>query len=104
MKYIYLNTDNSVGAVIDEIDPLFPDVPISERYSSDFLSMCIVSETSVPVGYIKTETGFEAPRSPEPGPQPEQPTETVTIVTMDDLAEQVFDLEVRTTMLEQGVK
>jgi len=38
---------------------------------------------------------------PEPRPQPEPEPDRITT---DDLAEQVFDLEVRTTMLEQGVK
>lgn len=40
--------------------------------------------------------------APEPEPPEDPPSETDTI-TMDDLAEQVFDLEVRTTMIEQGV-
>jgi len=40
---------------------------------------------------------------PEPEPQPE-PEPAPDTITTDDLAEQVFDLEVRTTMLEQGVK
>lgn len=40
---------------------------------------------------------------PEPQPQPD-PGPAPDRITTDDLAEQVFDIEVRTTMLEQGVK
>lgn len=37
-KYIYLNNLGEVREFIDEFNPAFPDIPIEDRYSKDFLN------------------------------------------------------------------
>ena len=41
-KYIYLNNLNVVWEILDEFNPVFPGVPIQERYSKQFLDQCLV--------------------------------------------------------------
>lgn len=77
MKYIYINktNDNIVGAIVDEIDPIFPDIPINERYSADFLNSCIkVSDESFEKLNIHTGMtyNFETGEFLETEPQPSE--------------------------------
>ena len=41
-KYIYLNNLGEVREFIDEFNPAFPDIPIEDRYSKDFLNQCLI--------------------------------------------------------------
>ena len=42
-KYVYLfGGDYLVAEIVDEINPIFPDFPIEQRYSAEFLSHCLV--------------------------------------------------------------
>ena len=40
--YVYINTSGQIGAFVNTADPNFPDVPIEERYSKDFLDNCVI--------------------------------------------------------------
>ena len=74
MKYVFVQ-DSIVGAVIPEKDPMFPSVPISKRYSAEFLSSCAAVKNSVAVeiGWLYVDGGFiepaieEAETKDEPG-------------------------------------
>lgn len=48
MKYVLLN-QNVVREIIPEYDPIFPGVPIKQRYSNVFLQQCITIEDTVEV-------------------------------------------------------
>lgn len=78
--------------IVIEIIPEYA-LPVEQWYGADFAAHCIEAPDDAEQGMIYNGETFTAP---------DPPAETDTI-TMDDLAEQVFDLEVRTTMIEQGV-
>ncbi len=65
MKYILLN-ESVVTQIIPEEDPFFPGVPIEERYSSEFLSMCVpIKDVEVYPNWIYENGIFVAPPEPE---------------------------------------
>lgn len=72
MKYIYL-IDNKVHEIIPEFNPVFPDVPITERYTAEFLSHCVAVEDYVTVeqNWIYEDGLFTEPPEPEPVEMPE---------------------------------
>ena len=43
MKYVFINKldGNAVGAIVNAIDPQFPDIPIENRFSPEFLEGCV---------------------------------------------------------------
>jgi hypothetical protein len=44
--YIYLNNLGEVREFIDEFNPAFPNIPIEDRYSPEFLDSCLIMEES----------------------------------------------------------
>ena len=60
MYYIYLK-DNVAYEAIPEINPTFPDIPIEERYTAEFLSHCVQSDQDVAQGWIYENGEFHAP-------------------------------------------
>lgn len=68
MYYIQLNK-NQVMQIIPEEDPIFPGVPITDRYAQDFLDQCIIQKNAdeVRCGMIyDPKTGiFAEPSRPE---------------------------------------
>lgn len=54
MKYIMLSTENRVVEIIPEFNPIFPDVPITERYTKEFVAGLIevADEVEVDEGWI----------------------------------------------------
>jgi hypothetical protein len=64
MKYVYLVND-IVIIEFPEIDPLRPSIPVTDLYSSDFLSQCVMVDAGVntPTGWIYDPNGrtFSAP-------------------------------------------
>lgn len=48
MKYVYL-IEGKVHEIIPEDDPVFPGIPITERYSQRFLADCVTVEDDTPV-------------------------------------------------------
>lgn len=77
MKYVYV-TDGIVREIIPEINPAFPDIPIDERYTADFLDRCIVvsDDTEVEQNWICEDGGFTPPPEPEPVPDDEADEES----------------------------
>lgn len=72
--YILLH-DNTVSEIIPDIDPVFPGVPITDRYAPDFISwlMHVPDDTEVRQNDLyDAETGTFAP---PPVPEPEEPPE-----------------------------
>lgn len=69
MKYIYLY-NNMVAEIIPEIDPIFPEFTIEQRYSADFLKKCIKVEDNVDVsvGMLYKDGKFVVVVPPEPIP------------------------------------
>lgn len=41
-KYIYLNNLGEVREFIDEFNPIFPNIPIQDRYPKEFLDQCLI--------------------------------------------------------------
>lgn len=41
MRQVYINNNRIVCEIIPEFDPVFPGIPITERYSKEFLSRCL---------------------------------------------------------------
>ena len=72
--YILLE-DSKVKEIIPDIGPIFPGIPIEERYTAEFVAslLHVEDETVVEQNWIydpETET-FSAPPKPEPKPEPE---------------------------------
>lgn len=76
MYYVQLR-DQVAVELIPEVDPMFPGVPITERFSKDFLDKCVTSDTEVTMGYIYDPVGkkFNAPTIVTP----EEPTPTIEV-------------------------
>ena len=79
--YILLTDKNTVAEIIPDEDPIFPGIPISDRYAPDFVEKLLhfPDETEVEQNWeydSETET-FSKPQAPEPTP------ETDTIPTAD---------------------
>lgn len=78
-QYLLLSSENVLTQIIPEEDPVFPGVPIEERYTAEFLAQCVVrSDEQIAAQGIHTgmiydpETEmFNDPPEPEPGPEPE---------------------------------
>lgn len=76
-KYCVLTKPkNLVQEIIPDEDPIFPGVPITDRYSAEFLAECIEvdSKTTVEIGmfYDEETKKFREP-DPEPIPEPTPP-------------------------------
>ena len=105
--YILLSGQNTVSEIIPDENPVFPGVPIDQRYAPDFIEQLIhvPDDTEVAQNWIYDfETGgFSPPPEPEelPGlpsdqPAPERPE-------AEDLAGLVVEHEYRLTLLELGL-
>jgi len=61
-KYIRLDETNRVLEIIPEFDPVFPEIPLSERYSKVFIDSLMEIEEDVKVEqnwyYNKSTNGF----------------------------------------------
>lgn len=77
--YILLN-NNAVSEIIPDEDPIFPGIPINQRYTPDFVAklLHVAGDTEVKQNWVyDAETGtFAEPPEPEPvEPTPEPPTD-----------------------------
>ena len=83
MKYVYVDEDFSAGNIIPEEDPIFPGVPIDQRYSAEFLKQCIAVEDSVAEAieagskYDPESGTFYVPEPPPPPSVEENPDQPV---------------------------
>lgn len=74
MDYIYINSQNLGGEIVLSEDPIFPGIPVNERYSEEFCSRLVAREEPAQfMGKLynwSTDT-FSEPPEPEPNPEPE---------------------------------
>lgn len=75
--YILL-TNNTVAEIIPDENPIFPGIPIEQRYAPDFVAklLHVADDTAVKQNQVyDPETGTfsdpPVPEPPEPGPDPE---------------------------------
>lgn len=101
--YIYLTSQNTVAELIPDEDPVFPEIPIEERYAPDFVAklLHVPDETKADQNWLyDPESGafFPPPESkePDPGLEPEPPGPT--------LPERVEALEAETAALAAAVE
>lgn len=75
--YIFLSDANYVAELIPDEDPIFPGIPIEQRYAPDFVAklLHVADDTAVKQNQVyDPETGtFSDPPAPEPIPEPEPP-------------------------------
>lgn len=62
--YVYLK-DNIVYELIPTINPVFPNVPIEQRYTSEFLSHCVYTDEEVEQGWVYFNGHFYNPENEE---------------------------------------
>lgn len=111
MQYIYITDDFSVGAILAGEDPTFPDVPIEERFSADFLTKCVqVSDNVVVESHMKynPESGtFYVPAPPPPPSveeKPDQPIDPGAGETQKTYAEKLSALEAENKQLSSKLE
>lgn len=69
MYYILVNRENNfVDEVIASSHPDFPNVPLSERYTQEFIASLIPSDVDIPTGWVfdPDSKTFSEPIHPEP--------------------------------------
>ena len=94
MKYIYL-INNKVHEIIEEFNPVFPDVPITERYTSEFLANCVTvdDDTEVNQNDIYIDGEFVKPIEPEPEIPPETLPDYLNAVKEQKITQSKTDLQ-----------
>lgn len=87
INYVYLKNDRVMEVIPDYVD-VFPGVPITQRYSEEFLSSCVEVPVSVEVHprdiYDSDTNAFSRP--PEPEPVESTPVEELTPKEQRELA------------------
>ena len=80
MKYIFFTNDNMVKEIIPGEDPVFPGIPIEERFPPDFVNQLMPVDDDVEVDeywvYNSSTGTFDPPlppSEPEVGPEEEEP-------------------------------
>ena len=95
MKYIRLNADNVVMEIIPGEDPIFPGIPIEQRYHADFIAALIqtADETEVEQNWIYNpdDQTFSEPPTPEPGPEPEPEPEPAKVAEISEACSAAID-------------
>ena len=105
MKYVYVSEDFSVGSIIPDEDPIFPGIPVEQRYSTEFLRQCIAVEDSVAEAIeagpkYDPESGmFYAPEPPSVEENPDQPVDPDAGETHKTYAEKLAALEAENKQL-----
>ncbi len=97
--YVYIYENGATGSIIPEIDPDFPGIPITERFSSDFLASCVtVEDPSDVLEMYNRETGEFYTPEPEPVPvitepvNPPDPLEQLRLDMYSRFAEVGYEL------------
>lgn len=102
MKHIYVGEDLSVGSIIPDEDPVFPGIPIEQRFNAEFLKQCITVEDSVADAieagskYDPESGTFYVPEPPPPpsvGENPDQPADSGSDGSQKTYAERLAALE-----------
>lgn len=73
MKYVLLSTENRVVEIIPEFNPIFPNIPIAERYTKEFIAGLIevADEVELDEGWVYDFTNGTFYEYVEPEPEPE---------------------------------
>ena len=88
---ILRSESNYVAELIPDEDPIFPGIPIEQRYTPDFVAklLHVADDTDVKQNQVyDPETGtFSDPPVPEPVPEPEpsEPTHEPEYISTADL-------------------
>lgn len=103
--YILLTENNTVAEIIPDENPIFPGVPIEDRYAPDFVEklLHVSDETEVAQNWVydpETQT-FAEPPKPEPEPEPE-PEPDLESIKAERIAQSKTDLE--TYLLEHPLQ
>ena len=99
MKYVYVGGDFSVGSIIPDEDPIFPGIPVEQRYSTELLKQCIAVEDSVAEAIeagskYDPESGmFYVPEPPSVEENPDQPVDPGAGESQKTYAEKLAALE-----------
>ena len=105
--YILLTDKNTVTEIIPDENPIFPGVPIEQRYAPDFVEklLHVSDETEVEQNWVydpETQT-FAEPPEPEPSPEPEpEPEPDLESIKAERIAQSKTDLE--TYLLEHPLQ
>lgn len=94
--YILLTDENTVAEIIPDENPIFPGVPIEQRYAPDFVAKLLhfPDETEVAQNWVydpETQT-FSEPPKPEPSPEPE-PEPDLESIKAERIAQSKTDLD-----------
>lgn len=94
MQYVVLDSRGRALEILLQEDPLFPNVPLEERYSTEFLSRCLQVPASVDIilGNVwDSESGkfIAPPEPPTPEPSDEPDPELPPSPTMRERLEAV---------------
>lgn len=77
MYYIHL-ISNTVTEIIPDVNPIFPSIPVAQRYTTDYLNQCITADdvSAIHTGmiYDPASKTFSDP----PALEPVIPTEPIT--------------------------
>lgn len=105
--YVRIDKNNRVVETIPDIDPVFPDVPISERYSADFVAALIYVDDNANIGYgMVYDREAETFSYPEPAvlpPESENTEEDISDAGALTQAEINLDFDYRLCCLELGI-
>ena len=100
--YLYINPETQIlMEILPEEDEQFPGIPITERYSQEYLNQCIIrtptqiDEQGIVVGmqYDKEKDSWSVPPMPEPEPEPEPKPEPEPEPEQPTWAERIEALE-----------
>lgn len=109
MKYIYIGIENTVSEIIPEVNPAFPDIPIEQRYSAEFLSHTIRVDDSAAEGITQgmrynKETGeFYVPEVEIPETREEDLTEIVPAGKKKTVSERLAEIETALCDLDEAL-
>lgn len=85
--YILLSKNNTVSEIIPDENPIFPGVPIEDRYAPDFVAKLIHFDDDTEVqqnwSYDPETQTFSAPVIPEP-PEPQPEPSLISTAELDD--------------------
>lgn len=105
--YIYLTSQNTVAELIPDENPVFPGIPIEERYAPDFVAklLHVPDETKADQNWLyDPESGAFSP-PPEPSEVPDSGTEPETPLSPGPtLPERVEALETETAALAAAIE
>lgn len=82
-KYVFVDeVTKLVGSVVDELDSTFPNIPITQRYTEDFLRNCIAvdyaTEVTIGMKYNPDTQQFEEVPPPTVDENPNIPIQPTT--------------------------